>query len=66
MYTISIDNELFEPKEDITPMESVRLSIMFALLAINSSPSMYNTSWKGYKEKYNLSRHFVEKQQKGD
>lgn len=43
------------PKDDITPMESIRISIM---LAIAATGGVYFIDWIGYIKKYGLERHF--------
>jgi hypothetical protein len=57
-YDITIDNKSFEPQNDITPLESVRISQLFTLIC--------NTMYLGpdYSTKfitlYGLERHFKE------
>lgn len=57
-YDITIDNRIFEPQDDITPLESVRITQLFTLIC--------NTMYLGpdYSTKFitlhGLDRHFKE------
>ena len=48
----------FEPQEDITPLESVRINQLFLLVTINDYFSGDHIST--FVEKYGLERHFNE------
>lgn len=45
---------LFEPLSDITALEAVRLSALFAMGAVSGCPK-----WRDYLHKYALLRHFT-------
>jgi len=49
---------IFSPLSDITPLESVRFSQMFALISVQGS--MFGANLKKFIEKYELQRHFKE------
>jgi len=48
-----------EIQDDVTPLESVRISYLLAFVAAGAASSMLDYDWTGYIDKHRLHRHFT-------
>jgi len=57
-HDIVFNNRRFQPKDDITPMESVRISQLFTNLLVTAGFGGGTYSFDSFIETYKLERHF--------
>ena len=56
---IYINDKKFAPKDDMTPVESARISQLFTLISLNSNLQwISNDRWSKFISDYGLERHF--------